>query len=538
MSYECVEYSKDNILRDSQEIYKTIFENSAVAIMVTDENERIILWNKYTEDLLGINRDDLYMKPVESLYLPEEWEKIRAENIREKGMQHHLETKILRKNNAPLDVDISLSVLKNNEGKVLGSIGVIKDISKQMQNKERLESLMEYADDSIYLLDKDCRYILVNKELLSRLNLSEDNVLGKTFGELHSPDETQEFISKIKWVFENGKQTKDEHKVSRLGQWFLRTLSPVKDSITGQTIAVAVISKDITDWKKTEHELQASEQRYRTIFENSAVAIMLSDENEKIISWNKYAEELLYMNRDDLYMKPVESLYPPEEWKKIRSENIRDKGMQHHLETKILRKNNETLDVSISLSVLKNDNGNIVGSIGVIKDISERKQAQEKLSYEHSLFQALLDNIPDSIYFKDENNRFILVNKAKAEHSNVSPEDMIGKTDYDFLPENQAKKTFENDNNVMKTGQPIIDQVEKLTSKDGSERWVSVTKIPRYNLEGKIIGTMGISRDVTKRIRETKETEKYKKVAIGQNLRMIELRDRAKELITEMEKDR
>jgi PAS domain S-box-containing protein len=115
---------------------------------------------------------------------------------------------------------------------------------------------------------------------------------------------------------------------------------------------------------------------------------------------------------------------------------------------------------------------------------------------------------------------------------------MIGKTDYDFLPEHQARKTFENDNNIMKTGQPIIDEVEKLTGKDGSERWVSVTKIPRYSSEGKIIGTMGISRDVTKRVKETKETEKYKKVAIGQNLRIIELRDRVKDLITEMEKDK
>jgi PAS domain S-box-containing protein len=287
-----------------------------------------------------------------------------------------------------------------------------------------------------------------------------------------------------------------------------------------------------------DNTLKDSQEIYKTIFENSAVAITVTDENEKIISWNKYAEDLLGMTRDDLYNKPVESLYLPEEWKKIRAENIREKGMQHHLETKILRKNNEPLDVDISLSVLKNNEGDITGAIGVIKDISERVQAQEKLSYEHSLFQALLDNVPDSIYFKDENNRFILVNKAKAEHSTLSPEDMIGKTDYDFLPEHQARKAFENDNNIMKTGQPIIDEVEKLTGKDGSERWVSVTKIPRYSSEGKIIGTMGISRDVTKRVKETKETEKYKKVAIGQNLRIVELRDRVKELITEMEKDK
>jgi PAS domain S-box-containing protein len=245
--------------------------------------------------------------------------------------------------------------------------------------EQRLASLMKYADDSIYLLDRNCRYILVSNELLLRLNLPEEKVLGKTFGELHSPEETQEFIEKINWVFENGKPTKDEHRVSRLGQWFLRTLSPVKDSITGQTTSVAVISKDITDWKKTEQELQASEKKFRAIFENSAVAITLTDENERIISWNKYVEHLLGMDKNDLYMKHVSSLYPSKEWQKIRAEHVRQKGMQHRLETKMLRKNNEPFDVDISLSVLKDNEGKITGSIGVIKDISKRKQMEEKL---------------------------------------------------------------------------------------------------------------------------------------------------------------
>ena len=80
-----IEYSE---LDGLEEKYKTIFETSAVAITLTDENERIILWNKYTENLLGMNKDDLYMKPVELLYPPEEWRRIRSENVRQKGMQH------------------------------------------------------------------------------------------------------------------------------------------------------------------------------------------------------------------------------------------------------------------------------------------------------------------------------------------------------------------------------------------------------------------------------------------------------------------
>jgi PAS domain S-box-containing protein len=116
-----------------------------------------------------------------------------------------------------------------------------------------------------------------------------------------------------------------------------------------------------------------------------------------------------------------------------------------------------------------------------------------------------MDNMPDSIYFKDEKNRFIMVNKAKAVRSNVAPEEMMGKTDFDFLPDEEARRAFEDDKEIMTSGKFIINKIEKLTGIGGSERWVSVTKVPRFDEEGNIIGTMGISRDVTewKKLEET-----------------------------------
>ncbi len=536
MSYETIRNEIDDFL-SYRDRYRTVFEKSAVAIMITDQNERIIDCNKFSEELIQQTKDELLGRPIKEIYPSKEWEKIRKKNIRLKGIQHHLETKINRKDDEPLDVDISISVLRNEKGEITGSIGVIRDISDRKKAEERLNSLLENAEDSIYLLDRDLVYISVNNELLKRLNLSERDVLWHGFNEFHTENETQEFKKKVEWVFKNKKPTKDEHKCSNLGQWFLRTLSPVKDSITGETIAVAVISKDITELKKTEQELKESEEKYRTIFENSAVAIMSTDENEKIVSWNKFTEKLLGMDKKDLSKKPVKDLYPEAEWKKIRKQNVRQKGMQHHLETRIYNKNNELIDVDISLSVLKDAKNKVTGSIGIIRDISKRKKTEQKLSFEHNLLTSLLDTIPDSIYFKDKENRFILVNKAKADHNDTHPKDMIGKTDFDYQTKDRAEKSIETDNRVLKTGNPIINEIERYKTEDGADRWLSVTKIPRYNKDNEIIGTMGISRDVTKLMREEKETEKYKKVAIGQNLRMIELRDRVKDMINEVEKE-
>ncbi|MCD6318968.1 PAS domain S-box protein, partial [Candidatus Aerophobetes bacterium] len=143
------------------------------------------------------------------------------------------------------------------------------------------------------------------------------------------------------------------------------------------------------------------------------------------------------------------------------------------------------------------DENNFIGYRGADKDITSQKKAEENLIYEHNLFQALMDNMPDLIYFKNTKNRFVRVNKARAKISGTIPENMIGKTDFDFYPEDEAKKCFADDSWVMKTGKPIKDKIEKLTYFDGTKHWVSVTKIPWYNDKGKIIGTIGISRDIT-----------------------------------------
>jgi circadian clock protein KaiC len=136
-----------------------------------------------------------------------------------------------------------------------------------------------------------------------------------------------------------------------------------------------------------QHELKTSEEKYRTIFENSAVGIMLTDEKENIISWNKFTENLLGMGEKDLLLRPVKSLYPLEEWKKLREENVRQKGMKCHYKTKMYKKDNILIDVNLSLSVLKDDAGKIIGSIGILEDITEQLKLENKLNEAISLLK-------------------------------------------------------------------------------------------------------------------------------------------------------
>ena len=109
-----------------------------------------------------------------------------------------------------------------------------------------------------------------------------------------------------------------------------------------------------------------------------------------------------------------------------------------------------------------------------------------------------MDNIPDYIYFKDLQSRFIRTNRAHAKAFGLSdPEEAIGKTDFDFFTEEHARRAYEDEQEIIRTGQPIVGLVEKETWPDRPETWVSTTKMPLRDEKGNVIGTSGISRDIS-----------------------------------------
>ncbi len=129
--------------------------------------------------------------------------------------------------------------------------------------------------------------------------------------------------------------------------------------------------------------------------------------------------------------------------------------------------------------------------------------------FSEDLLAAFLENIPDCVYFKDRDSRFIAVSRSlAAKHGLASGEELAGKTDFDVFAEAHARPAFEDEQTVIATGQPIRDKLEKEVMPDGSVTWCVTTKLPLRDASGAIIGTFGVSRDVTasRRLQEQLET--------------------------------
>ena len=143
-------------------------------------------------------------------------------------------------------------------------------IKKLQENEKNIYSMIDASSDSIYSISRDYRYLFINNEVKSRLGLSREQVLGKTFSDLYSPGESAELVKIIDRVFKTGKSIKKEHMSKRLNKWYFRTVNPVKNHETGKVISAVVVSKDITELKKTEEDLKKT---YQELKESTALLL-------------------------------------------------------------------------------------------------------------------------------------------------------------------------------------------------------------------------------------------------------------------------
>lgn len=242
----------------------------------------------------------------------------------------------------------------------------------------------------------------------------------------------------------------------------------------------------------------------RTLLDLSPDAVIVIDPHDPNVSWpiidcNTAACMMNGFAREELIGHSIDVLNATEGTQEERDaylKQLREAGTLKY-ETLHHRKDSTTFPVEVSTTLIMVGGRELV--IGIDRDISERKKIEEELAREQYLLNALLDNVPDYIYFKDAKSRFIKTSKSHAKAFGLSdPAQVVGKTDFDFFAEDHARPAFEDEQEVIRTGQPL-NKEERETWPDQPDTWVLTTKMPLRDQQGNIIGTFGISKDITQR---------------------------------------
>ena len=139
------------------------------------------------------------------------------------------------------------------------------------------------------------------------------------------------------------------------------------------------------------------------------------------------------------------------------------------------------------------------GSVATHEDVTESRQ-QRLLVEERVSLQSLIDVVPDNLWVKDTESRFVVANRATAMRmGHASPQELIGRSDLELCPWETAQKYLEDERSVIETGRPMIDGAEYILSSDHKKLWIETTKAPLRNERGQVVGIIGVSRDVTRR---------------------------------------
>lgn len=193
---------------------------------------------------------------------------------------------------------------------------------------------------------------------------------------------------------------------------------------------------------------------------------------------------------------------------------LQEKGKVEDFEAQFRKKDGSIITGLMSASILEiNGEAHIMN---VTRDITRIKNIENELKQEKNLLHTLIDNLPDRIYIKDRNSRFVICNRALAERMGKKEvSEVIGKSDFDFQLPELAEQFYRDEQEIMNSGIPLINHEEPRVMPDGEKRWNLITKVPLRDHNGKITGIVGISRDITDIKKKEARTRALNKIIRG-----------------------
>lgn len=263
-----------------------------------------------------------------------------------------------------------------------------------------------------------------------------------------------------------------------------------------RTFSKVIVSLlDMTERKRAEQEISLLAHTLRSISE----CVCISDMSDNLLFVNDAFRKTYGFEDHELIGQNITIVRspnnPPEVVREILPATLRG-GWRGEVLNK--RKDGSEFPVYLSTSIVRDEKQDPIYLVGVATDITERKRVEEEIHQSRQILQLILDNIPQRVFSKDRNFRYLGCNKAVANDAGLSnPEEIIGKHDFELPWKEGAPLYRADDRQVMETDTPKLNYEEPLHRPDGSVLWLRTNKVPLHDREGKVIGVLGTYEDIT-----------------------------------------
>ncbi len=493
----------EEALRESERRYSELVQQAPDAIVAVDRLGNVESINPAAEQLSGYDAKELIGKNFAEIgivmpqILPkvlEEFELVMAGEERPPS-----EWDIVRKDKSHLTVELNTRPIRREE-KVSGVQIIARDITERKRaeearrgSEERLRTVVTGAPIVLWALDRDGVFTFSDGKGLNALGLKPGEVVGRSVFDVYRD---------VPQILEYNRRALAGEEFTSIvevaGLWFESWYSPLRDQ-NGEVSGVIGVAIDITERKRAEEALRKSEERYKKQFEEAMDAIFIADaETGIIVDCNRVASELVGREKSELVGKHQRILHPPEEtqgeFSRTFKQHLKEKEGQV-LEAQVITKEGKIKDVAIKASTFELEGKKMM--LGIFRDITEGKQAEEALRGSEERFRLLVEHSTDAFFLHDFDGRILDVNRHACESLGYTREELLGLSIQDIEQEFVSGEHLEKWKQMV-PGEPItLEGAQKR--KDGTTFPVEVRLGVFESGERQLM--LGLVRDITERRR-------------------------------------
>jgi len=546
----------EELIEDRTFLLASIVESSDDAIITKTSKGIITSWNSGAEKIYGFSAKEAIGKPISILTPPDYVDEVPGilERIQQGESIRHYETVRRRKDGQIINVSVSISPVKDQKGRIIGASTIARDITADVEERKQsaaklgaaserlflLASIVEYSDDAI--ITKTSKGVITswNSGAERIYGYSAKEVLEQPISILIPPGQVDEVPALLERI-ERGERIRHYETVRRRKDGHLihvsQSISPIKDK-DGQLIGASTIARDITAEvaarKESEEKLAAASQYARSLIESSLDPLVTISADGKITDVNEATIKVTGVLREQLIGTDFSNYFTEPGKAREGYQQVFAKGFVTDYPLTIRHRDGRLTDVLYNASVYKDTNGNVLGVFAAARDVTVQKQASQ---YARSLIESSLDPLvtisPDG--------KITDVNEATIRVTGVPREQLIGADFSNYFTE--PEKAREGYQQVFAKGF-VTDYPLTIRHKDGRLTDVLYNASVYKDTRGSVLGVFAAARDVTarKRIEEElaeqrrreldrlAELEKFQKLTVGRELKMVELKKEIEEL--------
>ena len=405
--------------------------------------------------------------------------------------------------------------------------GLIRDANHQHQTEARLKefetshlSLIESLPLSVLRKDDKGRIQYANARACESMGRDVGDIIGKTDFDLFPTDLAQKYMSDDREVLSTGKLHHDveRHQSSDGTQIHVEVWKAPICGPDAKVTGIQVMYWDVSRQRDQGQQVEFERFLLANLLETVPDSVYFKDVDSRFIRISQSCAEKFGISdpADAIGKSDADFFDRAHALKALADERrIMESGLPvlAEIERETYEDGSETWCSTTKVPLYDQD-GHVIGTFGISRDVTEQKRAEQGLSRERDLLKTIMDNVPDMIYVKDRSGRFVTANEALLKSLGLrSLEQLVGRTDYDFSPPEEACNYVADDQLVIRTGEPLLDREASQKSRDGQPAWLLTNKVPLSNDDGEVIGIVGIAHNITRRKQADQEILAAKEIA-------------------------